>query len=130
MDFSIKSVDVINLFIEDVAGTKAFYQDVLGLQAAFEDEKNAVFKLANIMIHLLDVSDAPDMIAPAMVARPEAGSRFVIAAFVDNVDEVCAELARRGVELLNGPVDRPWGVRTASFSDPAGHLWEIAQELP
>ena len=99
MDFSIKSVDVINLFIEDVVGTKAFYQDVLGLQAAFEDEKNAVFKLANIMIHLLDVSDAPDMIAPAMVARPEAGSRFVIAAFVDDVDEVCAELARRGVEL-------------------------------
>ena len=26
--------------------------------------------------------------------------------------------------------DRPWGVRTASFSDPGGHLWEIAQALP
>ncbi|MDQ3782600.1 MAG: VOC family protein, partial [Actinomycetota bacterium] len=29
--------------------------------------------------------------------------------------------------LLNGPVDRPWGVRTASFRDPAGHIWEIAR---
>ena len=41
-----------------------------------------------------------------------------------------AELAGRGVELLNGPVNRPWGVRTASFADPGGHIWEIAQELP
>ena len=31
------------------------------------------------------------------------------------------------VELLNGPLDRPWGVRTASFSDPGGHIWEIAR---
>jgi uncharacterized glyoxalase superfamily protein PhnB len=33
------------------------------------------------------------------------------------------------VVLLNGPVDRPWGVRTASFTDPAGHIWRIAQDL-
>ena len=37
-----------------------------------------------------------------------------------------AEFASRGVELLNGPVDRPWGVRTAAFADPAGHIWELA----
>jgi lactoylglutathione lyase len=41
----------------------------------------------------------------------------------------CAELAALGVKLLNGPMDRPWGVRTASFSDPADYLWEIAQQL-
>jgi catechol 2,3-dioxygenase-like lactoylglutathione lyase family enzyme len=29
--------------------------------------------------------------------------------------------------LLNGPMDRPWGVRTASFRDPGGHIWEIAR---
>jgi lactoylglutathione lyase len=34
------------------------------------------------------------------------------------------------VELLNGPLNRPWGVRTASFTDPGGHIWEVAQELP
>jgi catechol 2,3-dioxygenase-like lactoylglutathione lyase family enzyme len=36
-------------------------------------------------------------------------------------------LPARGVELLNGPIDRLWGIRTASFHDPAGHLWEIAK---
>ena len=45
---------------------------------------------------------------------------------VEDVDAVCGVLAERGVALLNGPMDRPWGVRTASFSDPFGHIWEIA----
>jgi len=44
---------------------------------------------------------------------------------VDDVDGMCAELTSRCVELLNGPMDRPWGIRTASFRDPGGHIWEI-----
>jgi catechol 2,3-dioxygenase-like lactoylglutathione lyase family enzyme len=32
--------------------------------------------------------------------------------------------------LINGPMDRPWGIRTACFADPSGHIWEIAAELP
>jgi lactoylglutathione lyase len=48
---------------------------------------------------------------------------------VDDADAVSADLAKRGVELLNGPMDREWGVRTASFTDPDGHIWEIAQKL-
>jgi uncharacterized glyoxalase superfamily protein PhnB len=23
-------------------------------------------------------------------------------------------------------MDRPWGIRTAAFRDPGGHIWEIA----
>ena len=39
---------------------------------------------------------------------------------------VFPRLTGLGVEFLNGPVDRPWGIRTASFRDPGGHVWEIA----
>jgi lactoylglutathione lyase len=49
---------------------------------------------------------------------------------VDHADATCAELQARGVALLNGPIDREWGMRTASFTDPAGNIWEVAQELP
>jgi Glyoxalase/Bleomycin resistance protein/Dioxygenase superfamily len=56
-----------------------------------------------------------------MVAGREAGSRLQLTIDVDDVDAMCAEVTARGVELLNGPMDRPWGVRTASFSDPGGH---------
>ena len=59
--------------------------------------------------------------------RPGAdvGPRAVLTVEVDDVDAKCAELQELGVSLLNGPMDRPWGVRTASFRDPAGHIWEI-----
>jgi uncharacterized glyoxalase superfamily protein PhnB len=33
------------------------------------------------------------------------------------------------VEVITGPADRPWGMRTVTFADPAGHIWEIAQGL-
>ncbi|MEK4436136.1 MULTISPECIES: VOC family protein [Paenibacillus] len=46
-----------------------------------------------------------------------------------DVDRVCNELEIRGVTLLNGPITRPWGRRTACFADPDGHIWEIAQVL-
>ena len=68
-----------------------------------------------------------ELIGPAVAASPEAGVRFQFTIDVDDVDAMCMELARRGVELLNGPMDRPWGIRTASFRDPAGHIWEIAK---
>jgi catechol 2,3-dioxygenase-like lactoylglutathione lyase family enzyme len=48
---------------------------------------------------------------------------------VEDVDGACTELAARGVRLLNGPIDRPWGVRTAAFADPDDHVWELAQQL-
>jgi uncharacterized glyoxalase superfamily protein PhnB len=48
---------------------------------------------------------------------------------VEDANAICEELERHGVKLLNGPVDQPWGRRTAAFADPAGNIWEIAQVL-
>jgi lactoylglutathione lyase len=127
---SRNSIDVITLFVEDLASSKSFYQEVFGLPLAFEDENSAVFRFENTSINLLSVPAAHELIEPAAVAGREAGSRLVLTMHVDDVDEACSELSRHGVTLLNGPVNRPWGVRTASFTDPGGHIWEIAQPLP
>jgi lactoylglutathione lyase len=89
-----------------------------------------VFKFENMLVNLLRAGAADELIAPAAVGGPETGSRFQLTVWVDDADAVCAELARRGVDLLNGPMDREWGVRTAAFADPDGHVWEVAQELP
>ncbi len=130
MSWSSKSVDFITMFTEDLEQSKSFYQEAFGLPLIYEDENSAVFRFANTGINLLRVPAAHDLIKPAVVARRDAGSRLVFTISVEDVDAVCAELAGRGVELLNGPVNRPWGVRTASFADPGGHIWEIAQDLP
>jgi len=120
-------ISAITLFVEDLAETKAFYQKVFGLPIHYEDDASAVFNFGNTLINLLKVSEAHELIAPATVASPDAGSRLQFTISVDDVDAMCAELSARGVELLNGPMDRPWGIRTASFRDPAGHIWEIAK---
>jgi len=121
------TISAITLFVEDLETSKKFYREVFGLPVMFEDGDSAVFKFKNVLINLLKTTAARELIEPALVAQREAGSRLQLTIEVDDVDEMCAELRSRGVELLNGPIDRPWGVRTASFSDPAGHIWEIAK---
>ena len=130
MSESLRSVGAITLFVEDLQRAKSFYRDVFDLPVVWEDESSAVFKLDNTVINLLDVSAAPELIEPGAVAGPEAGSRLMLSIWVDDADAVCAELEKHGVTLLNGPIDREWGKRTASFTDPGGHIWEIAQDIP
>jgi uncharacterized glyoxalase superfamily protein PhnB len=96
----------------------------------FEDDNSAVFRFENTLINLVDASAATAVEEPAVVAGPGTGSRFLLTINVPDVDSVCADLQARGVELLSGPIGRPWGVRTVAFADPAGHVWEIAQRLP
>jgi len=122
-----KGISAITLFVEDLAATKQFYRDVFGLPVHYEDDDSAVFNFGNSLINLLKTTEARELIAPAVVGDPESGSRFQLTIDVDDVDAMCAELTGRGVELLNGPMDRPWGIRTASFRDPGGHIWEIAK---
>jgi lactoylglutathione lyase len=120
-------ISAITLFVEDLDAAKTFYGEVFGLPIHYEDEASAVFNFGNTLINLLKTDEAHGLIEPAPVAAPESGSRLQFTITVDDVDAMCAELTRRGVELLNGPMDRPWGIRTASFRDPAGHIWEIAK---
>jgi catechol 2,3-dioxygenase-like lactoylglutathione lyase family enzyme len=127
---SLKSVGAITLFVEDPRRSQSFYEDVFDLPAIYEDEDSAGFRFENTIVNLLKTPAARDLIDPGAVASPEAGSRFQLTIWVDDADAVCAELATRGVELLNGPMNREWGMRTASFTDPDGHIWEIAQKLP
>jgi catechol 2,3-dioxygenase-like lactoylglutathione lyase family enzyme len=123
----VQGIYAITLFVEDLEAAKQFYQKVFGLPVVFEEGNSAVFQFGSMLINLLKLTQADELVAPAKVAARDAGVRYVFTIRVDDVDAMCAELGRRGVELLNGPMDRWWGIRTASFADPAGHIWEIAK---
>jgi catechol 2,3-dioxygenase-like lactoylglutathione lyase family enzyme len=123
-----KAINALTLFVEDLGATKAFYREVFGVPMIFEDDDSAVFNFGNTIVNLLKATAAVELIEPAPIAPPDAGSRGQFTIEVDDVDAICAELALRGVALINGPMDRPWGVRTACFRDPAGHIWEIATQ--
>jgi catechol 2,3-dioxygenase-like lactoylglutathione lyase family enzyme len=120
------TIAAITLFVEDLDGARRFYREVFGLPVTFEDDNSTVFAFGETLVNLLKASEAPGLVEPAAVASREGGVRFQFTLGVEDVDATCEELTRRGVELLNGPMDRPWGIRTASFRDPGGHIWEIA----
>ena len=117
MTNDLRKLGVISLFVD------------FGLAVEFEDDTSAVLKMENLLLNLVARSGAPELIEPAPVATPGTGSSLMFTIWVDDVDALAAELTARGLVLLNGPIDRPWGVRTVAFVDPDGHAWELAQQI-
>lgn len=126
---TLDHVSAISLFVEDLNAAKRFYLEVFGVPVVFEDANSVALRFSGLIVNLLQVEAARAIVAPGAVGSRSAGSRFQLSVWVDDVDEVCTALVARGVQLLNGPLDRPWHVRTANFVDPAGHSWEVGQRL-
>lgn len=129
MSLPLQNLQALTLFVDDLPAAAEFYRDVFGLELLVRDESAAAFGFGNTVLNLLRTPAAHELIEPARVAEAAAGSRMQLTVHVDDVDATCAALAGHGVTLLNGPMDRPWGIRTAAFADPAGHVWEIAAPL-
>ena len=129
MSESLKSVGAITMFVDDPRRSKEFYERVFGVSPVFEDENSAAFEFENLIVNLLAERAAPELIEPTPVAGRETGERFQLTIWVEDADAVVEQLRSAGVELLNGPIDRPWGLRTAAFADPDGHVWEVAAKI-
>ncbi len=125
----LDAIEVVTLFVDDLAEARSFYAKVFSPEVVYEDAVCSVLGFAGAMVNLLHVSEAPQLVAPSTVTPAGSGTRMLLTISVEDVDAVCDKLRQDGVALLNGPIDRPWGRRTAAFTDPSGHVWEIAQKL-
>jgi catechol 2,3-dioxygenase-like lactoylglutathione lyase family enzyme len=123
------AISAITLFVDDLAAARDWYARAFGLPEHYSDDVSVVFLFEGTMINLLQVSEAAELIGPASVGKAGAGARAQYTVTVADVDASVAALRAAGIEMLNGPVDRPWGVRTAAFADPAGHVWEFAAPI-
>jgi catechol 2,3-dioxygenase-like lactoylglutathione lyase family enzyme len=126
---SLKSVGAITIFVDDPKRSKEFYERVFDVSPVFEDDNSVAFEFENLIVNLLVERAAPELIEPTPVAGRETGERFQLTIWVDDADAVVEQLRSAGVDLLNGPIDRPWGLRTAAFADPDGHVWEVAAKI-
>ncbi|QLI73083.1 uncharacterized protein G6M90_00g095210 [Metarhizium brunneum] len=123
------TISAMSLLTEDLAASKAFYTDVFGARVLNEDAESCAVKFNNLIINLLAASAGQELVQPAKVAPPEAGKRFQLSIWVDDLDAAMARLRSKGVTFLSGPEVKPWGLKTVTFDDPAGHNWEIAQDV-
>ncbi len=55
------------------------------------------------------------------------GSYFGVNLATPDVDDTFAKLAASGAEVVQEPVDQPYGVRDCAFRDPAGNMIRIQQ---
>ncbi|NVM75542.1 catechol 2,3-dioxygenase-like lactoylglutathione lyase family enzyme [Duganella sp. SG902] len=124
----MQHISAISLFVEDLPAARAFYLDVFGVPVEYEDANCTVVKFENVLVNLLQIAHAPEIVAPGAVAAREAGARFQLSIWVSDVQAVYERLKQRGI-AINGPLDRPWGLRTINFTDPAGHSWEVGQQI-
>lgn len=123
-------IEVVTLFVDDLGPTRKFYDEVFAPQVLFEDENGAVLRFAGMAVNLLRADLAPELVAPRRIGTAEDGPRVMFTVKVEDCRAAHAELVGKGIAFLNGPIDRPWGRRTAAFADPSGYVWEIAEELP
>jgi lactoylglutathione lyase len=123
------AISAITLFTDDLAASRDWYARAFGLAEHWSDDVSVVFLFEGTMINLLQISEASELITPAPVGGPDAGTRAQYTLEVTDVDGHVAALRAAGIPVLNGPIDRPWGIRTAAFADPSGHVWEVAAPI-
>lgn len=123
----IRSLDYTVIFARQMPAMRAFYETVLGFELHRELGPQWIeFRVGSNTLALTErglMFDDPS---------PEVGVLSLQLAFRVAPDEVgrCARtLQQRGVTILSGPTDQPWGHRTLFFRDPDGNVLEIYAEL-
>ena len=94
---------------KDVVRLAAFYKWLLGAENGSRDEGHQVILAAW-------------RVSPASIASVgENGGNVCLAFTVENVDKEYERLRERGVEIIDLPTARPWGMKNMSFLDPDGN---------
>lgn len=117
----------ITLGVADVARARAFYE-TLGWRALPQSNESVTFfQCGGIVFALFGrLALAEDA---GLAPHGEGFSGFALAHNVrekDEVDTVLAEAEAAGGKILKRGQEAFWGGYTGYFSDPDGHVWEVA----
>jgi predicted enzyme related to lactoylglutathione lyase len=122
----------------DLDRTLAFYGDLLDLPVAREfgagTGRGVVFFAGGGYLEV--VGERPAATGADVDGAGAVGAAtppYALWLQVRSVEETVAELERRGVAILRGPVLEPWGLVEAWIADPDGlriHLVEVPPDHP
>jgi catechol 2,3-dioxygenase-like lactoylglutathione lyase family enzyme len=127
------------LAVDDHDKALSFYRDVLGLEVrndvSFEGMRwISVGPPSQPEVEIVleppgvnpDASPADRQVMADLLAKGVLG-RLVFA--TDDCDATFDEVRASGAEVVQEPVDQPYGVRDCAFRDPAGNLLRFTQPL-
>lgn len=123
-------ISIITLGVRDLKKSRKFY-DALGWKMSTNDEEaeNIIaYNMSNGVALGLFGYDA--LAHDANVDADGSGFRGVTIAYnVDNKEDVATvltEAEKAGGKIVKSAQDVFWGGHSGYFSDPDGHLWEVA----
>ncbi|MBN2043993.1 MAG: VOC family protein, partial [Anaerolineales bacterium] len=115
------------LYHEDMEAARAFYEEILGLKI-----REVTYEWF-VGYWISEKHEMTLCISTSLDERERwgaAGKGVVIDFVMLDVDETYAHLAGRGVVFVEPPTNKPWGLRTATFHDPAGYTLTLTSYLP
>ncbi len=118
---------MIALAVDSLSTSQQFYEDGLGLPRADSPPGVVFFDLNGTWLGL---SERKNLAQDSGVSASGNGYRgFNLAhnvASEEEVDQIVETAVSVGATLVKAPTKADWGGYHAYFSDPDGHLWEIA----
>lgn len=124
----IRDLDHLAMTVADLDATLAFYNDILGVAVVEFGGGRKALAIGSMKINL----HPPGAPFEPKALKPTPGSLDLCLLTDRPVDEVAAGLRDRGIEVIEGPVQRT-GTNAPLWSiycrDPDGNLLEIAQEI-
>ena len=131
----INGVSIVNVFVDDQEQSKRFYVDVLGFEERDDISISPGFRWCTIghpsqpelLISLARFGPPlPEALARDLALAQKAGGFSGLGLTVDNCRRTVEELKARGVEFIQEPTDRPYGVE-AVCRDNSGN-WMVLIE--
>ena len=129
----MSNVEVMGLYVHDQDEALAFYVGKLGFRV-HTDARNGDYRWLTVQhpdqpsFQLGLFAPGPpmqdDATAQALRALVAKGAMPPLVLTVDDCRAACAELAAKGVEFTQEPVER-YGTVDAGFRDPSGNGWKI-----
>lgn len=123
-------ISIITLGVEDLKRSLAFYRDGLGFPTTCEAERGIIFFQTNgVCLALYPYEELAKDVSEEFVGPRSKCSGITLAHNVrtkEEVDSVLDLAERAGGKIEKPAQDAFWGGYSGYFSDPDGHLWEVA----
>jgi len=132
------SLQYSQITVLDPEESLAFYRDALGLDV-IQDVTSGDHRW--ITLGVSGAEDAAVVLSDPHAGRSRAdgdalqelvvkGSMSPIVFRTDDLDTAFERVRASGAEVLQEPIDQPWGPRDCAFRDPSGNMVRILQTSP
>lgn len=124
-----KGIQWVLLITDNYVQSLAFYRDILGFTVEREvpAEEFCQFALDNCYLAIYGRTFLTSLLDSTYVRQ--AGGAIYSFPESKDIDADVALLKQKGVVFIKEPETQKWGQRTAYFTDPDGHIWELQQWL-